>query len=181
MKPTFRETAVHSQLASESGQQDGRFIFARVRNISNGKHLIKEFSSKFFLLRDNRHWSLLPGSILNWNQKSSLHNTGSYQTLPTIERQLLSSLSSENNSDEIEGLRNTANDCLQKSLSNIFKLNADIVLMESEINKLKNQQETNDNYPMSPLIGRQRSQRTANVEMSDVSEKFRRPSSSQEY
>ena len=53
--------------------------------------------------------------------------------------------------------------------------------MESEINKLKNQQETNDNYPMSPLIGRQRSQRTANVEMSDVSEKFRRPSSSQEY
>jgi len=48
-----------------------------------------------FVLHLYRHWSLLSGSILNWNQKLNPHDNGSYRTLPTIESQLLSSFVQE--------------------------------------------------------------------------------------
>jgi len=198
-KPSFRESAIHSQLSSALGQTDSEFIFVLVKNILSSKYLIKEFSSKFFLLQDNRHWLLLSGTILNWNQKPNLHNTGSYRTLPTIESQLLTSLVKEVNDqrmkrssdcEQLEGIVNITNNCLEKSLLKISKLNDDIVQMESEITRLKtlgqahqestlvsDNEESFSDYPTSPLIGR-RCQRNVSVEMNDATPES---SSSQEY
>jgi len=201
-KPSFRETAIHSQLISELGRTDGKFIFVLVRNVLNPKYFIKEFSSKFFLLRDNRHWSLLSGSILNWNQKSNPHNTGSYRTLPTIESQLLGSLVEEMSTlgmnrlsecDQMEGIVSVTNNCQKQSLSNISKLSDDIARMESEISRLNklsqvrqqmasvsDGEESFSDYPTSPLIGR-RCQRVVSMEVSEVFDTAVQSSSSQEY
>jgi len=136
-RPSLRETTLHSQLALEFGQKNtNNFVFVLVENFFKNKN-IREFHSKFYQMDSNPNsWTLLSGTILNWNRNTD-ENT--YRSLPTLGFDLINNFTKENKRPDglVEGVLKRGHHFVAESLHKITKLSAEISRVEADISKLQ--------------------------------------------
>ncbi|KZS10028.1 Uncharacterized protein APZ42_025601 [Daphnia magna] len=145
LKPSFRETALHTKLNEQFNLNSAqRFVFVLVQDAINQSSITREFQAKFFQF-DNirRKWVPLIGSILNWNQEASLSKKSPYRSLPTLEPGLLSLFEEQHKNkgltDEklIEAVFKSAHNYLIESLERIAKISSEIAQVKRQITSLE--------------------------------------------
>nr|CAH0105849.1 unnamed protein product [Daphnia galeata] len=170
-KPSFRETALHSKLNLQFSQINHiqRFLFVLVQDTLNETSVTREFQAKFFQF-DNlkRKWSSLIGSVLNWNQRSSLPNKSLYRSLPTLEPGLLASFEEQANNQGlinenlIEGIFSISHNYLMESLKRIANISSEIAQVELQIAHLKTSEDDSaNNSPSPPVMHRRNHKRVS--------------------
>ncbi|KAI9562946.1 hypothetical protein GHT06_010402 [Daphnia sinensis] len=145
LKPSFRETALHTKLNGQLNQNPGeRFIFVVVQDMINQSSITRASQAKFYQFDSiKRRWFPLIGSILNWNQGASLSKTSASRSLPTLEPGLLTLFEEQHKNkgltDEklIEAIIKSAHNYLVESLERIAKIRSEIAHVELQITSLE--------------------------------------------